>query len=75
MDAFSLIQGMALEQCVNASLCLPEKPKVVVGLNGATANIFVDNAAYREFLYTTFHVSSLDMESAAIVMVNASHQN
>ncbi|CDP19657.1 unnamed protein product [Coffea canephora] len=68
LEVSSSLEGMALEQCVNSSLCLPEKPKVVVGLNGATANIFVDNAAYREFLYTTFHVSSLDMESAVIVM-------
>ncbi|XP_027104863.1 bark storage protein A [Coffea arabica] len=68
LEVSSRLEGMALEQCVNSSLCLPEKPKVVVGLNGATANIFVDNAAYREFLYTTFHVSSLDMESAAVVM-------
>lgn len=68
VEVSSSLEGMELEQCVNSSLCLPQKPKVVVGLNGATANVFVDNAAYREFLYTTFHVSSLDMESAAIVM-------
>ncbi|KAL3520809.1 hypothetical protein ACH5RR_018958 [Cinchona calisaya] len=69
----SSLEGMELEQCVNSSLCLPKKPKVVVGLNGATSNSFVDNAAYREFLYTTFHVSSLDMESAAIVMTSLSN--
>lgn len=72
---FYKIQGMELEQCMNSSVCLPNKPRVVVGLNGATANFFVDNAAYREFLYTTFNVSSLDMESAAIVMVRSSNNN
>ena len=60
---------MELLQCVNASLCLPEKPKLVVGLKAATANIFVDNAVYRDFLYDTFEVSSSDMESSAVAMV------
>jgi len=59
---------MELSQCVNASLCLPKKPKLVVGLKAATAYIFVDNAAYRNFLYDTFGVSS-DMESSAVAMV------
>ncbi|XP_060675649.1 bark storage protein A [Ziziphus jujuba] len=62
-----------LERCVNSSLCLPEKPKVVVGLRGATANIFVDNAAYRDYLFNTFHISSNDMESAAVVMTSVSN--
>ncbi|GFS30138.1 phytol kinase 1 VTE5 [Actinidia rufa] len=65
--------GMKLEQCVNSSLCLPQKPKLVVGLRGSTANIFVDNAAYREFLFNTFHVSSVDMESSAVVTTSLSN--
>lgn len=60
---------MKLEQCVNSSLCLPEKPKLVVGLKASTAYIFVDNAAYRDFLFQKFEVSSADMESSAVVMV------
>lgn len=63
------VQKMELLQCVNATLCLPEKPKLVVGLKAATANTFVDNAAYRDFLYDTFGVSSSDMESSAVAMV------
>jgi len=55
---------------VNSSVCLPRKPKLVVGLRGSTANIFVDNAAYRDFLVRTFLVSSVDMESAAVVMAS-----
>lgn len=60
---------MELEWCVNSTTCLPQKPKLVVGLRASTANIFVDNAAYRDFLFNKFQVSSVDMESAAIVMV------
>ena len=61
---------MELQQCVNSSHCLPKKPKLVVGLKGSTANIFVDNGAYRDFLFQTFQVSSADMESAAVVMAS-----
>jgi hypothetical protein len=64
-----ILQGMELERCVNSSVCLSRKPKLVVGLRGSTANIFVDNAAYRDFLYQTYAVSSVDMESSAVVMV------
>ncbi|KAL4599729.1 hypothetical protein ACB092_11G147200 [Castanea dentata] len=67
------LEGMELEQCVNSSLCLPHKPKLVVGLRGSTSNIFVDNAAYRKFLVRNFHVSSVDMESAAVVMTSLSN--
>ncbi|XP_022745087.1 bark storage protein A-like isoform X2 [Durio zibethinus] len=64
---------LKLEQCVNSSLCLPQKPKLVVGLRASTANIFLDNAAYRDFLFQTFHISSVDMESAAVVMTSLSN--
>ncbi|TXG49386.1 hypothetical protein EZV62_025261 [Acer yangbiense] len=67
------LEGIELEQCVNSSLCLPEKPKLVVGLSGSTANMFVDNAAYRDFLYKNFNVSSADMESSAVVMTSLSN--
>ncbi|CAN0910590.1 3-phosphoinositide-dependent protein kinase 2 [Linum grandiflorum] len=63
------IQEMELQQCVNATTCLDQKPKVVVGLRASTSDIFVDNKAYRDFLFQTFQVSSSDMESSAVVMV------
>ncbi|KAK4707942.1 hypothetical protein R3W88_028867 [Solanum pinnatisectum] len=64
----SHLQGVKLDQCANSTLCLPEKPKLVVGLKGATSNFFIDNAAYTQFLFKTFGVTSLDMESLAVVM-------
>ncbi|XP_062091909.1 bark storage protein A-like [Humulus lupulus] len=67
------LEGMELEQCVNRSSCLEEKPKVVVGLRASTSNIFVDNAAYRNFLSHTLNVSSVDMESSAVVMTSLSN--
>ncbi|ONI23720.1 hypothetical protein PRUPE_2G204100 [Prunus persica] len=65
--------GIKLNQCLNSSVCLPQKPQLVVGLRGSTANIFVDNAAYRDFLFQTFRVSSVDMESSAVVMTSLSN--
>lgn len=65
--AFKL-EGIKLHRCVNSSVCLSETPKIIIGLDGATANVFVDNAAYGQFVFTTFGVSSVDMESAAVVM-------
>ncbi|OVA17882.1 Nucleoside phosphorylase domain [Macleaya cordata] len=65
------LEGMELERCLNSSLCLPGKAKVVVGLRASTANIFVDNAAYRDYLlFKTFGVSSVEMESVAVVMAS-----
>jgi hypothetical protein len=42
----------------------------VFGLRGFTADIYLDNAAYRKFLFKEFNVSTADEESAAIVMVS-----
>ncbi|XP_017648529.1 bark storage protein A-like isoform X2 [Gossypium arboreum] len=69
----SNLEGMKLEQCVNSSLCLTEKPKLVVGLRASTSNIFLDNAAYRDFLFQKFGVSSADMESAGVAMTSLSN--
>ncbi|XP_031117339.1 bark storage protein A-like [Ipomoea triloba] len=73
LNLASSLEGMELEQCLNSSLCLPQKPKLVVGLKGSTANLFLDNAAYREFLFQSFEVTSLDMESEAVVMTSLSN--
>jgi len=64
-----VLQGLELISCVNATTCLNPKPKVVTGVNGASANIFLDNLAYREFLYSHFNVSLVDMETAAAALV------
>ncbi|CAK9172748.1 unnamed protein product [Ilex paraguariensis] len=37
--------------------------------NGVSANVFVDNGAYREFLYSKFNATPIDMESAAVALV------
>ena len=62
-------QDLKLQACVNETYCLPQTPKVVYGLRGSTANVYLSNAAYREFLFKQFNVSTVDEESAAVVMV------
>ena len=43
---------------------------MVVGLRASTANIFVDNGRYREFIFKHFQVAYVDEESAAVVLVS-----
>ncbi|XP_072993396.1 bark storage protein A-like [Typha latifolia] len=57
-----------LERCANKTYCLPNTPKVVFGLKASTADVFLDNAAYRKFLFKKFGVSTVDEESAAVIM-------
>ncbi|KAK3041707.1 hypothetical protein RJ639_001517 [Escallonia herrerae] len=51
------------------STCLPRNPKVTRVKNGISSNAFVDNGAYREFLYSKFSATPIDMESAAVALV------
>ncbi|CAJ1951729.1 unnamed protein product [Sphenostylis stenocarpa] len=62
------LKHVKLESCVNTT-CLPRKPIVTRVERGVTANVFVDNKAYREFLYSKFDATPVDMESAAIALV------
>lgn len=59
---------VALQRCA-AGKCLVHPPKVVVGGNGASAPVFLDNAAYRKYLRATFQARVVDMESAAVAHV------
>lgn len=52
-----------------AQACLDHAPQVVVGGVGVSTPAFVDNAAYRSYLYTAFHARLTDMETAAVAQV------
>ncbi|CAL5367940.1 unnamed protein product [Camellia sinensis] len=64
----SQLQDMKLVQCVNETYCLPGTPQVVYGLRASTADIFLDNVAYRKFLFSKFNISTVDEESSAVLM-------
>lgn len=36
---------------------------------GTSASIYLDNAAYRGFIYNKFNVSPVDMESASVALI------
>ena len=58
----------ALARCAGTA-CLDKTPKVVVGGNGVSGPTFVDNAAYREYVFRAFQARVLDMETAAVAHV------
>ncbi|KAL5729158.1 hypothetical protein ACHQM5_002146 [Ranunculus cassubicifolius] len=62
------LEGLKLESCIN-STCLPRPPQVIRVERGSSANVFVDNAAYRDFLNSKFNITAVDMESAAVALV------
>ncbi|MCO5568744.1 hypothetical protein L7F22_022444 [Adiantum nelumboides] len=61
-------KGLDLERCTSDSSCLSQAPQVLTVSRGASANIFVDNAAYRSFLHSYFNVSLVDEESAGVAL-------
>lgn len=60
---------VTLERCAKPETCLSHAPKIVVGGNGVSGTVFVDNAAFRAFTFRTFAAQVLDMESAATAQV------
>lgn len=61
-------KGLDLEYCVNETTCLNTQPQVITVARGISSDIFLANAAYREFLHEKFDVSPSDMESAAVAL-------
>nr|KYP66957.1 Bark storage protein A [Cajanus cajan] len=62
------LKNVKLDSCVNTT-CLPRKPVVTRVEKGVTANVFVDNKAYREFLHSKFDATPIEMETAAVALV------
>jgi adenosylhomocysteine nucleosidase len=58
-----------LKRCNAERACLPGTPRLIVGGNGVSGAAFVDNAAFRQYVFKTFDAYVLDMESAAVAMV------
>lgn len=63
------LAGLPLEKCDETRKCLTHTPRVVVGGNGVSGQVFVDNAALRDYTFRTFQANVLDMETAAIAHV------
>ncbi|KEH27138.1 putative hydrolase [Medicago truncatula] len=67
------LKNVELSSCVNTT-CLPRKPIVVRVKKGVSANVFVDNKAYRDFLNLKFDATPVDMESASVALVCFQHK-
>ena len=69
LAAAGKIGAIDLKRCTADQACLSRTPRLVVGGNGVSGAAFVDNAAFRQYVYKTFDARVLDMESAAVAMV------
>jgi adenosylhomocysteine nucleosidase len=69
LAAAGKIGAIDLKRCTAEQACLPGSPRLVVGGNGVSGPVFVDNAKFREYVLKTFDAHVLDMESAAVAMV------
>ncbi|XP_071722634.1 bark storage protein A-like [Rutidosis leptorrhynchoides] len=67
------LTDVKLESRVNSTYTLPVEPKVVFGLKCGTADTFLHNAAFRDFLYNKFNISTTDEETASVIMVSNSN--
>ncbi|KOM28637.1 hypothetical protein LR48_Vigan561s002700 [Vigna angularis] len=63
------LQGLKLESCVNSTTCLSSTPKIQFVKRGISQSIYVDNSAYRTFIYNKFDVSPVDMETASVALI------
>ncbi|XXG48029.1 hypothetical protein AAC387_Pa02g2574 [Persea americana] len=63
------LEGLKLQSCVNSTTCLSTPPKVITVSRGSSSSIFIDNAAYRNFIHNKFDVTPVDMESASVALI------
>lgn len=55
-----------LQRCTPAGQCVEHEPTVHVGGNGVSGPTFVDDAAYRDWVWESFAPDGFDMETAAV---------
>ena len=67
--ATQVASDVKLARCDRMGDCLEAAPRIVVGGNGVSGATFVENAAYRQWVWKTFQADALDMESAAVAHV------
>ena len=60
---------VTLARCTADGRCLDRSPRIAVGGAGVSGGAFVDNAAFRRWVFETFGARVLDMESAAVAHV------
>jgi len=61
--------SLKLKACSSDRHCLEQPPQILVGGVGVSTMSFVDNAKFRDWLYTAWKARATDMESAAVAQV------
>jgi len=61
--------SLKLKACSSDRHCLEQPPQILVGGMGVSTMSFVDNAKFRDWLYTAWKARATDMESAAVAQV------
>ena len=72
--ARSAVDGVSLGNCTQAEVCLNNVPQIQLGGAGVSGSAFVDNAAFRDYVFSTFEARLVDMESAAVAHVAWANQ-
>lgn len=67
--ARSAAENVTLARCTADGRCLDRHPRIAVGGSGVSGGAFVDNAAFRTWVFETFGARLLDMESAVVAHV------
>ncbi len=68
--ARTVAAGLKLKACASDGKCLDQPPQVLVGGVGVSTQSFVDNAKFRDWLYTAWKARATDMESAAVAQAS-----
>jgi adenosylhomocysteine nucleosidase len=61
--------SLTLKACSSDQHCLEQPPRILVGGVGVSTMSFVDNAKFRDWLYSAWKARATDMESAAVAQV------
>ena len=61
--------NLKLKACSSDRHCLDQPPQILVGGVGVSTMSFVDNAKFRDWLFTAWKARATDMESAAVAQV------
>ena len=67
-------EDVSLARCTPEGQCLENTPRILVGGPGVSGGAFIDNEAFREYVFETFDARVLDMESSAVAHVAYSNQ-
>jgi len=67
--ARKVASSLTLQSCSSDNRCLGHPPRIVVGGVGVSTMSFVDNAKFRDWLFTAWKARATDMESAAVAQV------